>query len=100
MTNRNYNLTADSAGGGCIQGFTGVELVIDEPSLYALDILEAPRLETITIKNLASGKPPHLVLGNLTALRQVKLPGSHPGAVIHLHSHSAPAPLEISGPAP
>jgi hypothetical protein len=90
-------ITRDTAGGASIAGFPGTVLEVDEPAVFALDILDAPNLESIQIKRLKSLKRPHLVLNNLPELSKVDLPSGHPGAIVHFSSENAPKGFVISG---
>ena len=90
-------ITRDTAGGASIAGFPGTALEVDEPGVFALDILDAPNLETIHIKRLKPLKRPHLVLSNLPDLATVNLPAGHPGAIVHFNSEKSPKGFVISG---
>ena len=97
MTSYQNYITRDTAGGASIANFPGAVLEIDEPDVFALDILDAPNLDTIHLKRLKSLKRPHLVLSNLPKLAQVALPSGHPGAIVHFHCEKQPAPFVIAG---
>ncbi|KAA1173952.1 hypothetical protein FWJ25_11130 [Marinobacter salinexigens] len=71
MTSYQTYITRDTAGGASIANFPGTVLEIDEPDVFALDILDAPNLKSIHIKRLKSLKRPHLMLSNLPKLTQV-----------------------------
>ncbi|WP_303292314.1 hypothetical protein [Marinobacter sp. SS5-14b] len=90
-------ITRDSVGGASIVGFQGTALEVDEPGVFALDILDAPNLETIHFKRLKSLKRPHLVLSNLAQLSNLVLPSGHPGAIVHYNAEKAPKLFVISG---
>ncbi|MBS3805837.1 MAG: hypothetical protein KGY54_14925 [Oleiphilaceae bacterium] len=97
MTSHNADLNKDTIGGASLCGFQGKTLDIDEPDIFALDIIDAPNLETIRFKRLNSLKSPHLVLSNLPALRRIVLPAGHPGAIVHVNCAAAPRPFVIDG---
>ena len=92
----NY-IKRDTAGGASLIGFPGDHLEIDEPTVFALDILDAPNLKTIVFKRLKGLKRPHLVLGNLPKLETLTLPSGHPGAIIHCYGTERPQPFVLSG---
>jgi len=97
MTSYQNYITRDTAGGASIVNFPGAVLEIDEPDVFALDILDAPNLESIHLKRLKSLKRPHLVLSNLPKLTRVALPSGHPGAIVHFHCEEQPEPFVIAG---
>jgi len=97
MAGYEHYITRDTVGGASIAGFPGTALEIDESDLFALDILDAPNLETIHFKRLKSLKRPHLVFSNLPSLSTVLLPSGHPGAIVHYNALNAPNSFVING---
>lgn len=97
MTSYENYITRDTAGGASIANFPGAVLEIDEPDVFALDILDAPNLESIHLKRLKALKRPHLVLSNLPKLTRVALPSGHPGAIVHFNCEQQPEPFFIAG---
>ncbi len=90
-------ITRDTAGGASLTNFPGQTLEVDEPGIFALDIVDAPNLEVIHLKRLKPHDRPHLVLSNLPKLQQIILPSGHPAAIVHFNSEKAPRPFEITG---
>ncbi len=90
-------ITRDTAGGAGLAHFPGQTLEVDEPGVFALDIIDAPNLEVIHLKRLKPHTRPHLVLSNLPRLQRIILPSGHPGAIVHFNSEKAPRPFVIAG---
>ncbi len=97
MNSYSTYITRDTAGGAGLVHFPGKTLEVDEPGVFALDIIDAPNLEVIHLKRLKSNKRPHLVLSNLPKLQRIILPSGHPGAIVHFNSEKAPRPFVIAG---
>ena len=97
MTATDPIVERDTAGGASIRGFQGSELIIDEPDVFALDVIDAPNLASIRIRTLNKPKRPHLVLSNVPQLRELTLPSGHPGAIVHLNADVSPLPFTMSG---
>ncbi len=90
-------ITRDTAGGAGLIHFPGKILEVDEPDVFALDIINAPNLEVIHLKRLKPHTRPHLVLSNLPKLQRIILPSGNPGAIVHFNSEKAPRPFVIAG---
>ncbi|CAM3958266.1 hypothetical protein VRRI112168_07715 [Vreelandella rituensis] len=84
--------------GRCGNALAGRALVINEPGLRALDLIEADHLEVLDLRGCESPQPLHLMLLNVPKLREIRLPLSQSGAVIHLSAEETPRSLTLHGP--
>ena len=97
MPEQTTHLRKDSIGGATLQGFGGRTLVLDEPGLFAVDVIDAPLLERIEFRRLDANRQTHLVLCDLPALRHVVLPADGAPAIVHFCASITPERVLIEG---
>lgn len=89
--------TPDATGGLRIKDSSESELSLGHARLQALDLIQAPALETLQITEKAAGTPLHLMIDGLPSLKRLVLPASDRGAVLHLAGQKPPQGLQIEG---
>lgn len=95
-------LTVDNTGGLILNGSHGNQdegrcLALADPRLWALDLHDDPNLEVLDLRGCASDRAMHLQLDRLPALRELWLPETGRGAVIHVFQLQLPVTLTIHG---
>ncbi|MCK8514987.1 hypothetical protein M0534_01400 [Methylonatrum kenyense] len=88
------SLSVDHLGGARLIGGSGT-LRPNTPELRALDVVDSPTLRILDLRGCAEGL--HLTLAGTPELRQILLPDSGPGAVIHIDACRFKPSLTIQG---
>lgn len=84
---------------GCTaRHITNRHLTIDTTALTAVDVIDAPMLETLDLRGADHPAALHLRLDTVPALRQVLLPTRSEGAILHMAGETGPEQLAIVGP--